>query len=349
MQTTAYQKLPYATAKSLRILGKIRIEPGDFRVDEFPAYEPSGDGEHLLVRFEKTGLNTPDAVRRLAEAIDCDPRDASWAGLKDRHAITTQWASFHRVDPEAALGLELPGIRVLAAARHGNKLRTGHLRGNRFRIVVREPEGDADLALELLEQLRTNGVPNYFGEQRFGIDGRNLLDARAWLIEGGRAPRDRFRRKLLVSTLQSQAFNLWLLERLEAGRLARVVPGDLLRKEDSGGLFINEDPAEDQRRMDGWELSATGPIYGLKMRNPEGEALALEQDVMERTGITVDTFARVRKLAAGTRRVARVRPANASVDTVPEGLSIGFDLPKGAYATVVLRELMKVDEAPDHT
>lgn len=350
MQPRIHQKLPYATAKSLKILGKIRIEPADFRVDEFPAYEPCGEGEHLFVRFEKTGLGTPDAVRMLANALGCDPRGASWAGLKDRHAVTTQWASFqHAEAARATPGLALDGIRVLEAVPHRNKLKTGHLRGNRFRILVREPRGDIAVANDVLAQLQARGVPNYYGEQRFGIGGQNLHAARQWLIEGGRGPRDRFKRKLLVSTLQSDAFNGWLAARVEAGELATAIEGDLLRKEDSGGLFTTDDLADARRRVEAWQISATGPMFGTKMRWPLGEALARERHQMELHDITDDTFLRVRKLAAGTRRAARVRPGSCSVEATDAGLLFTFDLPKGAYATVVLRELMKDDGAPDCT
>lgn len=341
MQPSNPQELPYATAKSLRILGKIRVSDPDFRVDEIPAYDPVGEGGHLFVHFEKTGLDTPVAVRSLARALGCDPRASGYAGLKDRRAVTTQWASFEGADAAAISGLAVPGIRVLSAQPHRHKLKTGHLRGNRFRIRIRDPQGDAGLARELLSQLGEGGVPNYYGQQRFGTGGQNLTRAWAWLVDGGRAPRDRFERKLLMSTLQSEIFNRWLAARVAADELCRAIDGDLLRKEDTGGLFTTDDLQDAQRRMDAWELSATGPMFGAKMRWPVGEAAAREQALLTASGITMDTFNAARRHGEGARRVARVRPADATVDLEEGDLWLAFTLPKGAYATVVLRELMK--------
>jgi tRNA pseudouridine13 synthase len=278
MSTANSDQLAHATAKSLKVLGKIRATPEDFRVEEIPAYEPSGEGQHLFVQLEKTGLNTQDAVAQMARALRADPAQASFAGLKDRHAVTTQWASFFGADPEAALALELPGIRVLRAARHPHKIRTGHLRGNRFVIRVEcDAEPSFAVANAVLSELVATGCPNFYGEQRFGRDRQNLTRARRWLLEGGRAPRDRFERKLLVSTLQSEAFNHWLDLRMRRVGLGRALAGDVMRKEDSGGLFVAHDVVEVQARMDRWELSPTGPIFGTKLRSRVRRARARER------------------------------------------------------------------------
>ena len=244
------------------------MRPEDFVVDEIPAYLPEGQGEHLFVHFRKTGLNTPDAVARIAKALGVDPRNAGWAGLKDRHAVTTQWASFQGASAADARQLELPSIEVLDARPHVHKLRTGHLRANRFHLVVRGEPGQADTARQILELLVQRGAPNYFGEQRFGHADDNLVRARAWLLEGGKPPRERFKRKLRVSTLQAAWFNDWLAKRVESSELGRAIDGDLLRKEDTGGLFTTADLAEAQARLDRWEVSPTGPIFGPKMRQP---------------------------------------------------------------------------------
>ena len=341
MSTESPDALPYATAKSLRVLGKFRQQPEDFQVDEIPAYEPSGSGEHLFVRFEKTALNTPQAVAQLARALDCDPAGAGWAGLKDRHAVTTQWVSIQGGDPQRALALELPGIRVLEARHHPHKIRTGHLRANRFRIRVVCDPVTLPVAAEVLAELTTHGAPNYYGEQRFGIDDGNLERALLWLRDGGRPPRDRFARKLLVSTWQSSLFNRWLAARLQTHGLARALRGDLMRKEDSGGLFVSDDIGETQARMDRWEISPTGPMYGTKMRWPESEAEAHERALWAEHGLTEATLSRLGALAEGTRRVARIRPAETQLDADEHGLLLSFVLPKGAYATVILRELLK--------
>ncbi len=198
--------LPYLTTAVAAVSGTWRAEISDFQVDEIPAYQPSGGGEHFFVHFEKQGLNTPDAVRVIAEAIGADPNASGFAGLKDRHAITTQWASFYRPSTVASLdALALPGIRILEFALHPHKLRTGHLHGNRFRIRLRGAAKQLDEVTEALRVLTQQGVPNFYGMQRFGHN--NLERAQHWLIQNHRPPRSRFDRKLLVSVLQSAVFN----------------------------------------------------------------------------------------------------------------------------------------------
>jgi tRNA pseudouridine13 synthase len=344
MSTDDSDQLPYATAKSLRVLGKIRQQPQDFRVEEIAAYAPTGHGEHVMLRFEKTGLNTPEAVQRIARALGGDPRQAGWAGLKDRHAVTTQWISLFGVDPEPALGLVLPGIRVLEAIRHPHKIRTGHLHGNRFVIRIHcEPEC-LEVAREVLLQLAEHGVPNYYGEQRFGRDDGNLSRARAWLVDGGRPPRDRFERKLLVSTLQAHWFNQWLAARVRAAALDHPLQGDLMRKEDSGGMFVALEREDATERMARWDISPTGPIFGVKMRWPEQEALEIERALWESGGLPDATMHELRNLLPGSRRVARVRPSEVQVQAWEAGVQLAFALPKGAYATIVLRELLKTEQ-----
>lgn len=319
--------------------GRIRVCPEDFRVEELPAYLPEGAGDHLFVRFEKVDLDTPEAVRRIARALGVDAKQAGWAGLKDRRAVTTQWASFLFGEGARLEGASIDGVRVLEHARHTNKLRTGHLRGNRFDLLVRsEARGDLERAREHLDELERRGVPSYFGEQRFGHD--NLGVARRWILEGGPAPRDRWKRKLYVSTLQSALFNELLAERIREGTMDGAVAGDLMRKEDSGGLFVSEDLALDRERAARFEISATGPMFGARMRWPEGEARRREEAALSRWGLTEAHLERVRASGEGTRRPYRVRLSEASLEPTPEGTRLRFALPSGAYATVALRELV---------
>ena len=347
MTTDNSEELPYATVKSLRVLGKIRELPEDFQVEEIPAYEPAGHGEHLILRFEKTGLNTQDAVRRIAAALHVDAAGAGWAGLKDRHAVTVQSASFFGGDPDRALALDLPGIRVLAAARHPHKIRTGHLRANRFAIRIRGAQDGLAIAGQVMRQLAEHGAPNYYGEQRFGRARENLTRACAWLLRDGPAPRDRFQRKLLASTLQSEVFNQWLAARVRANALNRPIEGDVMRKEESGGLFVADDPEQVRERVASWDISPTGPMVGVEMRWPNGEAKRIEQALFEDWGLGPERLAQLRRLLPGTRRAARVRPQEVTIEASRAGIELTFSLPKGAYATVVLRELLKSDNAAD--
>ena len=204
----------------------------------------------------------------------------SWAGLKDRVAVTRQWLSVP-ARAEASLPTLAPGadLRVLSHGRHGNKLRVGHLRGNRFRIRIRDAERP-EAAAPVMERLVAEGLPNAFGEQRFGR-GDTALRGRA-LVLGERLPSrpSAFERKLYVSAYQALLFNRMLEARLEAGTLRRALAGDLMRKTDSGGLFVCREPEVDQPRVERGEIAPTGPIFGWKMQRAEGEVDAAEQAIL---------------------------------------------------------------------
>lgn len=336
--------LPFATEIARPLEGALKHEPADFFVEEIPAYEPVGRGDHLFVLFEKTGLDSKTAIRRLAQALGTDPRDAGSAGLKDRHAVTRQWASFLRGDPAKLENLELEGVRVLRADRHGNKLRTGHLHGNRFVIRLRNERTsleDEQIARAVLESLSETGVPNYYGEQRFGREQQNLTRAHTWLILGGKPPRELFDKKLLVSTLQSELFNRLCAARVEEGLLGDIIAGDLCRKEETGGLFVAQDPSVERERAARFEISATGPMFGASMRWPEADALERERAVLIESGLDDEKLKRFAKWGEGTRRSYRVRLQDARVERDEQGLIFSFVLPPGAYATVVLRELTR--------
>jgi tRNA pseudouridine13 synthase len=334
--------LPFASGSVPGIEGRLKATPEDFLVEELPAYLPSGSGEHLYLWIEKRGLTTIDAVKQLSAALGARFEAAGWAGLKDKHAITRQWVSLHHAGTPAATQLEFEGLRVLNVGRHGNKLRTGHLRGNRFslRLAAVPPEHDAR-ASEVLASLTRDGMPNYYGAQRFGHAGRNVVDAYAWLVDGGRAPGKPFLRKLLVSALQSALFNATLGARLERGQFGAVLEGEVLRKEDTGGLFVCDDPRADTERAERWEISATGPMFGARMKSPGGAALALESEVLARWGIDEACLARTGKIGEGTRRALRVRPERASCVRQGTDLVLEFDLPRGSYATALVEELTK--------
>ena len=198
--------------------GRIREQIEDFVVDEVPAYDASGEGEHTFVRVEKRGLTTDDVVRKLAGFVKTKPSAIGFAGRKDKYAVTTQWLSVPDTDPEVLETYTTEGLRVLEAKRHGHKLRTGHLKGNRFEIVVRDVVEDAiDRARVIVEQIEREGLPNLYGVQRFGDKGRNVDFARSWIIGGGRRPRSKRKCRLLVSSLQAQLFNDVVFERLARG------------------------------------------------------------------------------------------------------------------------------------
>jgi len=332
--------LPYLTEALVGTGGTLRTTDEDFVVDEELPYAPSGAGDHVFVRIEKRGTTTVDAARALARALGVRDRDIGIAGMKDRHAVTRQWLSLPPpVTPEQVLAVELSGVRVLEAHRHAHKLRTGHVRANRFVLRVRGVDaGAAERAHQILAALSVPpGAPNWYGEQRFGRDGDNAARGRA-LVTGERPlGRDRRLDRLMISALQSQLFNDWLTARIGDGLYRAVLAGDVLHKR-GGGMFVSDDPATDQARLAAGELVVTGPMFGDRMRLPGDASPALAREA----------FSSVRALAEGTRRDAAVEVAGATVAAVDGStLEVAFALPGGAYATAVMREVMKGDQAVD--
>ncbi len=342
--------LPFVTADLPGSGGTVRTTPEDFRVDEVAAYLPSGAGPHLYLRIEKRGRTTRDAVRTLAHALGVPERDAGFAGMKDKDAVTTQWLSFPVAsDPDVA-ALAGPGLRIVEASRHANKLRTGHVRANVFSLLVRG--GDPARARAAAQALAARGLANFFGPQRFGTEGRNAEVGRALLRgeetpEARRAARDRFLRRLSISAYQALLFNRWLGERMADGLFAAALAGDVMKKLDSGGLFTCEDPAVDGPRVAAFEISPAGPMFGHKLRAAAAAALVREERILAAEGMTLEAFARGGGEAEGTRRAARLR-AEVHVEPEGDGYRARFELPKGSYATVVLREIMKGEaEVPE--
>jgi tRNA pseudouridine13 synthase len=342
--------LPFATADVPGSGGALRSSPEDFRVDELPAYLPSGAGPHLYLKVEKRGRTTRDVVRAIAGALGVPERDAGYAGLKDRDAVTTQWLSFPAAREPDPRALEGPGLRVLEASRHANKLRPGHARGNRFQVAVRG--GDVARARACAAALAASGLPNFFGAQRFGRDGGNAAVGRALLRgdatpEARRAARDRFLRRLSLSAWQSALFNRWLAERMRDGLFATAIAGDVLKKLDTGGIFTCEDPALDAARVARFEVSPAGPMFGHRLRPASGEAGAREARLLAAEGIGPAELARGGGETEGTRRAARLR-VEVELEAIEGGYLARFELPRGSYATVVMRELTKVEgELPE--
>ncbi len=336
--------LPFVTAAIPGCGGAFKASPDDFVVEELPAYELQaevGSDEHLFLWVEKRGHSTQEVARALAKHCGVQERDVSWAGLKDRHAVTRQYLCVpaKRCEPKLP-SFAMEGVTILRMGRHRNKLKTGHLHGNRFELVVRGVR-DGTAAEASLRALMAQGLPNFYGEQRFGVANRNAERGKALLLAGGRH-HDRFERKLLLSAYQSELFNRVLTARLERGLFATVLLGDVLKKHETGGEFVSEDVAVDQPRMDAFELSATGPMFGPEMLRPQADAWALEHEVLTAEGLTLETFAAGGDETRGTRRLGRI-PFQATWSLEGEALRLAFTLPAGSYATVVLRELLKTE------
>ncbi|HTO95637.1 MAG TPA: tRNA pseudouridine(13) synthase TruD [Myxococcales bacterium] len=321
--------------------GIVRASEEDFFVEELPLYEPSGSGEHLYLTVEKRGRTTPEVAKEIARALGAKEREVGAAGLKDKRAVAIQRFSVASKAPaEEALRLRGEGFRVLAAARHGNKLRPGHLRGNRFRIVVRGvvPDGLAR-ADAICARLRARGAANLFGPQRFGRRGDNAALGHALLMRETQV-RDRFLRRLALSALQSEIFNRCLTARIADGLFARAVEGDVLKKRATGGLFLCEDVAAEGPRVASGEVDPAGPLPGHSLFAARAEALRREQSVLLEAGVDPACFAAGGGEMEGARRPYRIAPEGLRVEAAGEdALALHFALPKGSYALAILREV----------
>lgn len=412
----------YVTAAIAGTGGVLKQRPEDFLVEEIPQYEPCGEGEHLYLFVEKRDLSTQQLVSIVADHFRVDRGAVGYAGMKDKLAITRQVISIHT--PGRTLDdfpmLRHDRINVLWADRHTNKLRVGHLRGNRFSIRVRGVEPSAVLrAHKVMETLERTGVPNRFGEQRFGVllnnhlIGRAMIvgdfdaaaslllapsavrpdlnaEARALFVAGdyeaareafhhsaraersvllalhrGAPPARAFLRLdpvvkgFFLSAFQSAVFNAVLDERVADGSFGGLRPGDLAIKHVNGATFpvdetVAGDPATAER-LKSFEISASGPIWGVSMRRAGGPVDAAELAALDRTGVTPDDLTRFdktsRDLINGTRRPLRapvMHPqVEGGVDEHGAYVRCAFDLPKGSFATVVMGEVMKNAAAAD--
>jgi len=349
----APREVPLLTPQLPGTSGSVRVSEQDFRVEELALYEPCGEGGHLYLLVEKSGRTTPEVARELAAALGAREREVGYAGLKDKRAIAVQRFSLP-VPPRspdflrrgaAASGA---GWRVLSAGLHGNKLRPGHLRGNRFRVVVRGAvEGAVERAERICAELRSRGAPNLYGRQRFGQRGDNAALGAA-ILRREAAPRDRFLRRLALSALQAELFNRCLSARLRDGLFDRAIAGDVLRKRQTGGLFVCEDAASDTARVQSGEVDPTGPLPGHSLFAARADALAREASVLSEAGIDPRSFAAGGGEMEGARRPYRIPVDDLRIEPAgPDVLTLEFILPRGSYATCVLREVMKAGAPPE--
>jgi tRNA pseudouridine13 synthase len=400
-------ELPYLTDAIPPISAAIKRRYEDFRVEEIPAYEPVGTGDHCFFTIEKRGLATMRAVNDIARELGRLSRDIGFAGLKDARGVTIQTLSIEHIDPAVLEKLDIPRIRVLSVARHFNKLKIGHLRGNRFRIKLREMDSaritDVRSVCDILAQ---RGVPNYFGQQRFGSRGdswqigcailqedqktaidlmlgrpgphdtgdvlkaRQLYEsgdyaaaAKAWPYGSRECVRachamarshgkhkrayyavDNRLKKFFVNAYQSHLFNRVLAARIN--EIDAVQLGDLAYKHDNGSVFRVEDAAAEAPRAAVFEISPTGPIFGFKMTQADGDVGKLEQSIIDAEPVNLDHFGRLRGMKChGARRPLRFRPDGLTVepgsDEFGPYVELCFTLAAGCYATMVLREICK--------
>ncbi len=339
------QREPFLTAMIPGIGGRIRTTPEDFQVEERPLYLPCGEGEHLYVKITKRGLSTPDLVRRLSSALGVKAQAVGVAGLKDARAVTTQMVSLQGVNPDHLARLK-PDEQILAVeilGRHRNRLRTGHHAGNRFRLVIREAAGQAAESVPaVLDQLVRRGVPNYFGPQRQGKEGDNYQIGAALLNDPRRRGHmSRAKRMWYLNSYQSFLFNRIVARRID--RIDRLFVGDWAMKSENGACFQVEDAEKEQLRADRFEISPTGILFGSRVSWAGGEPGQIEDAVIMEAGTTREALVAAAKACGfrGERRALRIQLTELDWSLDDSTLTLSFALPPGAYATSVVRELMK--------
>jgi tRNA pseudouridine13 synthase len=411
----------YVTADLPGVGGRLKVRPEDFLVEEIPAYNPCGEGEHLYLMVQKTGLSTLQMVGVVARHFRVKPWVVGFSGLKDKHAITRQVVSvpLGRKAPEDFPSLQHPKVTILWAERHTNKLRRGHHLGNRFSIRVRDTSATAVLrAKRIIDRLAERGIPNRYAEQRFGhalnnhLIGRSMIlgqwqgaadellspagdtrpeharahelykagafaeamalmpggaETEASVLAGlakGLSPEAAFsrlgetERTFFLSSFQSAVFNALLDRRVVDGTWDRLLPGDLACKHENDAVFaVGNAPASDAdlaARLAAKEISPTGPMWGPQMKRAGGEADALEVGALRAFGVSIEVLEAFSKRGvagglAGARRALRVAvgfpEVEGGADEFGHYIRCAFELPAGSFATVVMREVMKPEQA----
>jgi tRNA pseudouridine13 synthase len=385
------------------ILRYLKSSPNDFVVEEIPLYKPCGEGEHLYLTVVKSNMSHDELVRKIANEFDVSTRNIGVAGRKDLRAVTTQTVSVHLPGANVEIPQKIGTVEIISSSLHTNKLRLGHLTGNRFVIRLRNLNPDSFHTIETkLREVERVGLPNAFGHQRFGNDGNNQILGKHLILEhwdgvtqellaGGErhhkfAAEGEFKsaldawpfgqpaertalealsagksskqacqlisrplKKLWVNALQSAIFNEVLEQRTHLGTWDSLEEGDLAWKHDGGGRTFEiskEESGSDAiaSRSASFEISPTGPLWGKKMRQPSGDAFALEQEILSSWGIHNEHLASMKKFAQGARRPLRVKVSNPAIslgeDSVGQYFELTFELPAGSFATVVVEHVL---------
>ena len=327
---------------------RMRSVPEDFFVEELPGFEPSGEGEHLLLTVEKRGMNTMFAAKRIAAWAAIAEMGVGYAGLKDRHAVTRQRFSVHlprKVAPDLA-GLASEDLKVIDASWHSRKLPRGALAGNRFELVLRDVVGDREAIDARLAEIAAHGLPNWFGEQRFGRDGGNVAAALAMF--GGRRVR-REQRSILLSAARSELFNRVLAARLADGSWNRGLDGEVWMLAGSRSMFGPEPWSETlAQRLAAFDIHPTGPLWGAGESRAQAASLASEETALQADDARAMQDGLAREGLRQERRALRLRPDGLAWEWLDAAtMRIAFALPPGSYATAVLHELGEVGEATE--
>ncbi len=334
--------------------------PRDFVVEEIPLYDFSGEGEHIVMFVRKKNISTMEMVGIFARFLGVKNRDIGYAGLKDKHAMTKQYISINKQHEEALERFEHDGIKILSKTYHNNKIRIGHLKGNRFYIKLKKVNPTSAIKIdEAIKKISQNGMPNYFGYQRFGNDGNNHIDGEK-IAKGEKRERNPKIKKLLINAYQSHLFNMWLSRRLEINTLIanfeakeleallnmsqeqisklkeqkhpfKLLDGDIMEHYPHGRLFDFDGSEDDLERFNSRNISVTGLLCGKKVKMSSSLAGEVEKDYDDEIN------------ADGARRYGWVYPEDIEgrFNKVEAQYELNFTLPKGSYATVLIEEIAK--------
>lgn len=335
-----FQDLVYANGKPA-ITGTLKGQNSDFCVDEIMTIIPSGEGEHLWVKIEKNGSNTDWVAQQLAKVAGIKPMAVSYAGMKDRHAVTTQWFSLHLPgleNPDFS-NLNDPEFKILRQSRHDRKLKRGALTGNHFKIRITELDGDVEVLEQRLITIKQQGVPNYFGEQRFGRDMGNLQKAEK-LFNRELKKLKKQQRGLYLSAARSWIFNQLLSTRIKQQSWMNPIEGEVYMLNGKSACFIEDDKLENRLRLDNNEINLTGCLWGEGESMVTGEVAALEKSIAENFQVFSEGLEAARMKQE--RRALRLIPGKLLWNISENILEMEFELPAGAFATMVLRECVTV-------
>lgn len=322
--------------------GRLKAEFADFIVKEELGYDLSGDGEFVAVKIRKTDANTLFVGEKLAEFAGISAKNMSYAGLKDRHAVTEQWFCLHLAGKETPdfSQFQLDGVEIIDVTRHNRKIRVGSLAGNNFELLLREVKENEDLTARL-QQIQAVGFPNYFTEQRFGRDGHNLSQAQRW-AKGEISVKDRKKRSFYLSAARSEIFNLVVSNRIELGLTQQVLENDLMQLAGSNSWFVAkaEELAALNKRLDLQDILLTAPLVG---ENSATQTVSeYEQKIVAKHQDLLALMAKERMNA--TRRAMFCKPHHFEWAFEEEGLRLKFFLDAGSYATALVRELIQIEE-----
>ena len=330
--------------KALAAGAAIKEEHSDFIVNEELAYEASGTGEHLYIRFRRSDWNTERIASKMAQILSLDKHDYGYAGMKDRHAVVEQSLSFKLAEDRYSLeeisqrlSDHAPELTILSMDRHNNKLKRGHIKRNTFTIIVRHLNTAIEALQERANKIQQNGFANYYGPQRFGMNYDNIRVGFE-VLKGFKRIKSAHKRDLYSSAIQSALFNIFLDRRIQMKE--SLMLGDILKKNVSGGLFINDDLELNKERLNAGELTVCGPMFGYKMMAAENESQQMEMALLEEFHLGINKFKRMK--VTGTRRPLFIYPEKIKISQVDEtSFEFSFSLPKGTYATTLLRHFFE--------